>query len=421
MENCRSSGIPDLRFQLQEAQDWLNENLDLALPPGDIASLHGQLEGWITGWQLMTIALMQGLAQTDGLIVSGRQRFVADYLLNEVLDDLSPKKRHFMVQTSIPENLCSSLCEAVTGEAGAQEMLEELEREGLFLRPLDDRREWYRYHPIFAEFLGAELHRLLPDKVADLHSRAAQWHLAEGLLEPAFHHAVVGLDDQVVSQIAERHFETMLHTGQLKLLRRWLDALPEEWQFQYPVIGLTEAQWLAFAGAVDACRSQLDRVEQALLESERDDRRWQLARVTTVRCQIACFQNNLAQAEPLAELALQGLPETDHHFLASIHHSLGEAYRQAGLWQEAREHYQKALAAVQDPGFRIRATHIYGALADVELRQGRLHNAAGYWQNALSVIEDRDSWGDFPLPLIGWVYIRMAEIRYEWDELPSGR
>ncbi len=255
--------------------------------------------------------------------------------------------------------------------------------------------------------------------VVDLQRRAARWYLAEGLIEPAFQHAVAGHDDQIVVKIAERHFDFMLHTGNLKVLRRWLDELPDEWQIQYPVIGLTQAGWLAMTGAVDACLHQIDNIEAALIQSARKDQRWQLARVNTVRCQIACFQNDLAKAEPLAVLALQDLPDFDHHYRANIHQTLGEAYQYVGRWQEAREQYHKALALVQDPAFRFRSTHVYGALADVERRQGQLRAAARYWDKSLSVIEERDTWGNYPLPLIGWVYIRMAEIQYEWNELPK--
>ncbi len=412
-------GIEDLRFESQEASDLFNEKLGLLQTPEQIESLQAQLEGWIAGLKMAALALSRGLTEASRVAVSGGQRFVADYLREEVLAHLPEEMRRFLLETSLLERLSGALCETVTEKKGGQEMLEAAEREGLFLTPLDDKREWFRYHPLFADFLREALHRRHPDKVAALHQRAARWYLAQGMVEPAFDHAVAAHDGEIVAQIAEHRFDLMLHSGQLKLLRRWLDALPEAWYYQYPVIGLAQAGWLGLTGNVAACLRQVDKVEQALLQSKREDRRWQLARVNTLRCQLACFQNNLAQAEPLARLALKDLPETDHHYRANIHHSLGEAYREVGRWETAREHYLKVLALVQDPAFRFRSTHVYGALADVELRQGRLRDAAKYWEKALTVIEERDSWGYFPLPLTGWVYIRMAEIRYEWDELST--
>ncbi|MGD2049723.1 MAG: LuxR C-terminal-related transcriptional regulator, partial [Chloroflexota bacterium] len=406
----------DLGFRPEETTDFLNE-MGLDLTQEEIVPLQDQLEGWIAGLQLAALTLQRDGERADELVVSGRHRFIADYLSEDVLAPLPEDRQQFLLRTSILDRLCGPLCDAITGREDGQEMLEFVERENLFLFPLDDRREWFRYHRLFADYLREELKRRQADTVAGLHQRAARWYLAQDLLEPAFWHAVEGQDGEIVAQIAEGHFELMLHTGQLKLLKRWLDALPVEWHFRYPAIGLAQAGWLAFTGSVDACIHYVDKVEQSLELSEREDRRWQLARVTTIRCQIACFQNDLARAEPLADRALQDLPAMDHHYRANIHHSLGEAYRHVGRWKEAREHYLTALDLVQDPAYRIRSAHEFGALADVELQQGRLRDAATYWSKALAVIEERDTWGLFPLPLTGWVYIRMAEIQYEWNEL----
>ena len=410
--------VEDLQFLPEETTDFLN-GMGLDLAQEEIVSLQAQLEGWIAGLQLAALTLQRDRERADKLVISGRHRFIADYLNEDVLAPLPESRQQFLLQTSILDRLCGSLCDAITGREDGQGMLEAVERENLFLVPLDDRREWFRYHRLFADFLREELKRRYPDEIAGLHRRAARWYLAHDLLEPAFQHAVAGHDGEIVAQIAEGHFELMLHIGQLRLLKRWLDALPVEWHFRYPVIGLAQAGWLAFTGSIEACLRTIDEVEQSLLHSEREDSRWQLARVTTLRCQLACFQNDLARAEPLASLALKDLPERDHHYRANIHHSLGEAYRHVGRWEEARERYLIALDLVQDPAFRLRSTHMYGALADVELRQGRLRKAATYWGKALAVIEERDTWGLFPLPLTGWVYIRMAEIQYEWNELEA--
>jgi LuxR family maltose regulon positive regulatory protein len=151
--------------------------------------------------------------------------------------------------------------------------------------------------------------------------------------------------------------------------------------------------------------------------AESEDRQWQLARVTAVRCFIACFENDLAAAEMFADQGLRDLPEDDLFFRADIYHALGDTYRGNGRWEEARAAYLNVLGLTLTPVFRIRSAHVFGALADLELRLGRLRGAAAYWRKALAVIQEPDTWGSFPLPLIGWVYIRMGEILYEWNEL----
>jgi len=407
----------DLCFSLEESQEFLNAKMHLALADEEIEPLQTRLEGWVAGLKLAALAAQKRGQPAETLAVSGRQRYIADYLSDEVLANLPDDLHQFLLRTSILDRLRASLCEAVTGQSGVQAMLENLENEGLFLIPLDEERTWFRYHSLFADFLREALKREHPDELPDLHRRAARWHLAHDLREPAFNHALAGGDGDLIGEIGERYFEQMLHSGQLKLLKRWLDALPEAWHFRYPVIGLTQAGWLAHNGAVEACIRYIDEVEQHLEQEEREDKRWQLARVSSMRCQIACFQNNLDRAEPYAARALEGLPESDHHYQANIHHALGDTYSHVGRWQEAREHYLTVLELVNDPTYQLRSVHVYGALADLELRQGRLRKADAYWRKALAVIENRNTWGQFPLPLIGWVYIRIAEIQYEWNEL----
>ncbi|MCB0012379.1 MAG: hypothetical protein KDE34_10775 [Anaerolineales bacterium] len=411
----------DLRLEPAESQQLLHQAAGHTLPQTSATYLHEQLEGWAAGLQMAGLALQRQPADSAKLTFTSQHRFLTDYWQEELLSGQPPEVIEFLALTSPLPQLCAPLCDAVSGQTNSQALLEKLEREGLFLGPLDGQREWYRYHAWFAEFLSTRLASQAPERLRMVQQAAAVWFLEAGLPEQAFALAVAAGRADLVAHIAETHFEFMLHTGQLKLLRAWLDALPPEWQWQEPVIGLSEAQWLAFTGQVPACLAQLEQVETAIQQSERADKEWQLARARAVRCQIACFNNDLATAEPLAAQALSTLPGSDYHFRVSVHHALGEAYRQAARWAEARNQLTLALT-LPPPGEQpIRATHIYGALADVALQQGQLRSAAEQWHNALAYIEKRESWGQFPLPLIGWVHIRLAELHYEWNDLDAAR
>lgn len=407
----------DLNFWPEETSDFLNQKMGLNLAPGEVDRLQAQLEGWIAGLQLVALSLQRRLTGADKLAVSGRHRFIADYLSEEVLAHLGDGMRLFLLQTSILDRLCGPLCDAVTAGEEGQQMLELLERENLFLAPLDDSREWFRYHHLFADFLHEQLNRLHPDEVAGLHCRAARWYLAHDLPEPAFQHAVAGNDAGLVLQIGEQHFEVKLLSGEFNVLNRWFESLPEQWYWDYPLIGLIRAGVFLFTGALEAGARCVDEVEQGLARVKSADKRWGLARVSAIRCAVACFQNDLAQAEAYAARALQDLPEEDHTFRAAIHHALGDTYRRNGRWQEAKASYLKVLDLVLEPAYRIRLGHVFGALADLELRQGRLRDSWAYWRKALAIIQERETWGSFPLPLIGWVYIRLGEVLYEWNEL----
>ncbi|MGH9176351.1 MAG: LuxR C-terminal-related transcriptional regulator, partial [Vicinamibacterales bacterium] len=154
-----------------------------------------------------------------------------------------------------------------------------------------------------------------------------------------------------------------------------------------------------------------------------EDTRWQLAMVTAVRCFIACIQNDLERAEDFADRASRDLRNESRSFRAAIYHALGDTYRRNGRWEDAKASYLQVPVITDAPGFSVQSAvqsaHVYGALADLELRQGRLRDAAGYWRKALTSIQKPESWGRLELPVIGWVFIRMGEMQYEWNELEA--
>jgi LuxR family maltose regulon positive regulatory protein len=153
-------------------------------------------------------------------------------------------------------------------------MLERLERENIFLAPLDNDREWFRYHQLFAEFLQAELHRRYPDEVTILHRRATEWYLARDLPEQAFDHAVECGDLALVVQLFERYFASMVVGGQINVVRRWLNAIPQAWHDANPGIGVAQAYMLLYSGELEAGMRLLDEVEQRAHEQDPDMRRY---------------------------------------------------------------------------------------------------------------------------------------------------
>jgi LuxR family maltose regulon positive regulatory protein len=421
---------PDLMFQQEETADFLNEQMKLDLPADEVVRLHAQLEGWIAGLQLVALTLQRRPARGDEPfpnleegplapkpVVTGRHRFIADYLSEEVLARLPGDVRRFLLQTCLLDLLCSPLCDAVTGGTDGRQMLEMLERENLFLMPLDDNREWFRYHRLFADFLYDELNRQHPDEVAELHRRAAAWYLAHELPEQALRHAVAGDDSDIAARVFDVYLSVKLYAGEMLVVRRWLDLVPEPWKSTYPAFGIAQAGLFAFTGALDAGVRCMDEVERSLEPTVDEQARRQMAKISAIRCAIACRQDDIVQAESYAGKALRDLPVEDDTSWHLVYGALGDSYRNKGRWEEARQCYLKVLDLPYGPKYRQHSIHVYGALADLELRQGRLRNGAAYWTKALAGIRDRTNWGAFPLPLIGWVYVRMGEILYEYDDL----
>jgi LuxR family maltose regulon positive regulatory protein len=413
--------IDDLRFGVEEARGFLNDLMGLGLGADKVAALHTQLEGWPAGLQLAALSLRRSSEGEQSVSISGRHRFIADYLQQDVLAWLPADVYRFLLHTSILDRLSGTLCDAVTGRDDSQAMLERLERENLFIVPLDETREWYRYHRLFADVLQHELRRHIPDELPGLHRRAAHWYLEARLPETAFQHAVAADDDQTGLEIFERYANVFLNTGQLRTLQRWLDQLPTRWRDRYPIFGLAEAGILLFSGAFAAGLRRIDEVELRLTSSTSADAQSQLGRVAAIRCFVACMQNDLAQAERLAQRALRELPDEDVSFRPGIYAALGDTYRRNGYWREAKASYLTAMEFTYAPMVRMQTAHIFGALADLDLRQGRLRNAAEYWERALEAVQDPEQWGYLPLPVFGWVELRWGELLYEWNELDRAR
>ena len=257
----------DLRFTPTEAADFLNQVMGLNLSTDDIAALEARTEGWIAGLQLAALSV-QGHHDAASFIQSftGSHRFILDYLVEEVLQRQSERVSSFLLQTSILDQLCSPLCDAVTGQTDCKEMLKALERDNLFVIPLDDQRQWYRYHHLFADVLLEHLMGTQPEMVAILHSRASEWYEKNGLPHDAIRHALAGKDFERAAILVElaipetrrnRRGTTVTELG-------WLKALPDELVRFRPVLCVHYAYALFGGGEVDGVEPWLRDAERWL-------------------------------------------------------------------------------------------------------------------------------------------------------------
>ena len=216
----------DLRFRPDEAAMYLNEVEGLELGASDVAALEARTEGWIAALQLAALS-MQGRDDVSGFIAgfAGDDRFVVDYLVEEVLQRQSEDVRSFLLTTCILERLTGALCDAVTGLEGGRGTLEALDRANLFVVPLDDRRRWYRYHHLFADVLQARLLEEQPDRVSDLHQRASEWYEQNGERSEAIRHALAGKHFERAADMIELAIPGLRQARQETTMRRWLEAL----------------------------------------------------------------------------------------------------------------------------------------------------------------------------------------------------
>src|SRR5436190_5580905 len=258
----------DLRFTPEEAAALLGEAGGPGLPGTAVAALVARTEGWAAGLQLAGLSL-RGHADAAGFAAafSGSHRYVLDYLADEVLVGQSGPVRAFLLETSVLERLSGDLCDAVTGRAGGQAMLQDIERAGLFLVPLDEVRGWWRYHHLFADLLRARLQAEQPGRVQALHRAAAAWSQEHDLADDAVRHALAAGDVAWAARLVERHVETLLGRSEGVTLRRWLSALPAESLRDRPRLCLAQAYGAAQGFQVEALEALLDDAERAFAAS----------------------------------------------------------------------------------------------------------------------------------------------------------
>lgn len=406
----------DLSFSLEESYEFLRLLSGSDLDEELLAELHGQLEGWAAGMQFAGLYLQQESIRAQ-FSLSGKHKYIADYFHQEIFQKLPSTTQEFLLDTSILDRLNAALCEAVTGGEHASTMLEDLERAHLFVSALDDSRQWFRYHPLFADYLRQELAHRHPQRALDLHRKAAAWYAMHDLPDQAFRHAIAGDDAQTAIRVVERHFVVRILRGEVRTGQRWLEMIPQKWMEDHVSFAIARASIFLFQGQFERGLQLLEALASKLA-GKTDDFAPQFGQAMSLRCAVACMQGDLESAERNAQRSLQYLPEEDVVFRISVFLALGDTYRRFSRWQEARDAYRQVLSlARRDPLLRFAEVHAYGALADLDLRLGSLKEAAGYWDKAEAALQSPQSWGGIPLPLSGWVLIRKGEILYEWDDL----
>jgi LuxR family maltose regulon positive regulatory protein len=374
----------DLRFTSDESAAYFNDSMGLQLTAGDVDALEARTEGWIAALQLAALS-MQGRDDTAGFIetFTGDDRFVVDYLAEEVLERQPDDVRDFLLQTAIMDRFTGPLCDAVTGGSGGKTMLEHLDRANLFVVPLDDRRVWYRYHHLFADVLRARLLDEDPALVNELHRRASDWHSTNGDRGEAITHALAGEHVDRAAELIELAAPELRQRRQEGTLRHWLDALPAEVFVDRPVLAITLAGARMTTGDTAGVGALLDAVEAALDRSEPapiyvDDEQFAAlaAQLHVQRAGLALLDGDVDATIDQATRVLDLAEPTDHLRRGAATALLALAHWTAGDLDTAERRYDEAINAL------IEADHLADmlgcslALADIQIAQGRLTNAS---------------------------------------------
>ncbi|HET9662515.1 MAG TPA: LuxR C-terminal-related transcriptional regulator, partial [Thermomicrobiales bacterium] len=408
-------GPTELAFSTEETTSFFVRSRGQALSDDEIGRVQEQCEGWAAGLQLMA----QSSATRSGApgAFTGDHREIREYLTAEVLGELDDATRQFLEQISMLDQFCAPLCDAVTARTNSREILDRIERANLFLQPLDAERAWYRLHPLLRDALGRDLQMSPELDEPDLHIRAGHWFLQQKMIDEAFRHAVAAANPGLVAQIAESYVVMKLESGEYRTVQRWVESVPDDWYAACPELNILRIAFLVFSGDVEGSIAIMDELDTRIHLDSGETAVRLGAKMATARCAIACFLDQVPQAEAYAARALRDLDVDDVTFRANTHHALADTYRRHSRWDDAMSHYRHVLDLAHDPAFPVRSAHVYGAVADLELRQGHLHEAASLWQKDIAAIQRQWSWGKLPVPIIGWAYIRYGELLYEWNAL----
>jgi len=408
----------DLRFSNDEMRAFLQQALHFPLSAATIARLEARMEGWVTGLHLLALALQgrKDPQELERMLVTftGGHKHILEYLVADVFSSQPETLQEFLLQTSFLNRLSASLCDTVTSRNDSAERLEQLERANLFLIPLDDTGQWYRYHAVFAEAMQHEARRRLGEGyLQSLYEKASRWFEQHGFLPEAVEVVLSARDFARAAALIEQINGSDGVMSELLTLLRWLEQLPEAVLHEHPDLCLAYAMALLFT---------LDRSDPAMLARIRpplemaeyywqaEDNRPKLGEVLALRAQVAWWQGDPLQAFTAARRSLELLPRQEHFWRPSALLTMGFEEAYAGRIDSARRIALEARATFEAIGNPFGARAALFTLADASLRRGELHQAARlYGQIFTGAAED-------PLDMVV-ALLGLASLSYEWNEL----
>ena len=422
-----------LRCTPEEVLAFFKEVMGIQLRGDIIQQVTARTEGWLVGLQLLGLSL-QGYTDPADLLdeVSGSQRYILDYLMEEVLRGLIPSVQTFLLRTSILERLSASLCDAVLEQTGSQEILEFLERANVFVVPLDGQRRWYRYHALFAEALRSRLEQTEGEAVSALHLRASRWYAEQGSLTEATRHAISARDWPRAADLIEQEYAFIWGNSEHAIVRSWLEKLPVEIVRSRPRLCLAYAKTLFMVSPYSTMERWLHDAETALRgklpapkngtadtgaspSTKRHEQDNLLGEIAAYRAIITGYYLGEGQAtlafcqEALAHLAEQNLLAR-----AEVAYAQSLAYHSFGDIVAAIQRVREATTLAQAAG-DISSTILYmSRTAYSLLLHGKLHEVVQLAGQAVLLGTTPDG---LPHAMVCWASIFHADILREWNRL----
>jgi LuxR family maltose regulon positive regulatory protein len=421
-----------LRFSYEEADCFFNQTMGLGLTPGEMTSLEERTEGWITGLQMAALALksIPHIKHSDiSLFVknfSGSNRYVLDFLVEEILNHQPQEIQDFLLQTSILENLCGVLCDAVTnirsweskGQVhSSQHILEYLERSNLFLVSLDTDRHWYRYHHLFADLLHARLEQRAPEMVPELHKRASKWYEQNQRIPEAIDHALDAREYEQACRLIDALTGKILLRQSLGALLAWIKRLPAEIALSRPWLCITQAYSAVFTNEVEKIEHLLEAAEKSIHPEDRPEliKDWK-GNIACLRAFVADNHNDVGHTIDKAEQALEYLRSDDSAARTFAKYMLGRAYFISGDFSQAEATLAENVhECIESNSTNSIATSL-SLLSIIYRIKGKLRESVELLDQGLANIEKFDA---RRVTVGGLAFVGQAVVLQEWNDLEA--
>lgn len=409
-------GAADLRLNLAESRLFLRECLERDLPEHLLSDLHAYTEGWIVGLQLAARVLQRSQEPKNTVkIFTEGYRPLLEYFAEEVFTHQPDALQQFLLATCLLEQLSGSLCEALTQQDHSHDLLETITRANLFLFPLDEQQGWYRYHPLFANFLRASLQQSRPDLIPVLHQRASQWYRQHGMLDEAIAHTCAASKFEEAATLIEQVADTRIKAGEIMTLVHWLKRLSPTIILARPRLCLIYVVTLLMGCQLKAVEPWLQVAEQHLDKLENEEERSMLpAMIASIRAVVSYQDADIPSLRPLARTK-ESLSHEVIGWQSLVAYLLGIVYSASGTAEATTAAYLEAIDLATRSGNTLIGQMALDDLARFLVRSGSLHQAFDLYQRALY----GSSEPLHHLPARGLLAIGLGDILREWNDLSA--
>ncbi|MGW8177988.1 MAG: hypothetical protein ACWGQW_04240, partial [bacterium] len=408
----------DLSFNSEETADLVNRLLGMSIDEATVTSLEARSEGWVTGLRLAILS-RNDLGDSDPVLDDIRvsNRYVTDYMMSSVFSLQKPDVRQWLIYTAVLDRFCPQLVEAVClpgdqverADLNGESFIDRIVRANLFVIPLDQDHQWFRFHHLFQQFLQSELQRnFSTDDVSRLHLRASDWFARNGFVDEALRHAITAGDFSTAGQIVERYRHVPLNEDKWYVLSRWLSQLPEETVQQRPALLLAKAWVSNYQSAFWTIPPILEAVENSLEVDAADESL--LGEVDFFKGILLYWEGQGEAAMASLNSALERIPGVDLGARNEVETYYAIASQISGKGKEVVQAYEKILFDAKPEGTRY--LRLLGSVILVHLLSGKLARAEQATQRLADMgARTNDAY------VSSWTAYMLGYCHYQWNNL----